>query len=164
VVPLFNCVQIRVHCSCIMSWMPQTALSDARYTDAVVLCVDDDKVILQVIKLTLEKNGFTVLTATHWRYALDIFENNPIDLVMLDYEMPEMKGHEVAVWIRSINPEVPIILHSGSSDIPAIAAKVTDAFIPKGVEPYVLVAAISNLIMKSRVGAVQRGTESPGDI
>jgi CheY-like chemotaxis protein len=154
VVPLFTCAQIQVHCSCIISWMPQTALSDARFTDAVVLCVDDDKVILHLIKLTLEKNGFTVLTATHWRYALDTFKNNPVDLVMLDYEMPDMKGHEVAAWIRSINPEVPIILHSSSSDIPAIATKVTDAFIPKGVEPYVLVAAISNLIMKRRVSRI----------
>jgi CheY-like chemotaxis protein len=152
-----------------MSWMPPTALSDAGRTDAVVLCVDDDKVILQLIKLTLEKNGFSVLTATHWRHALDTFKHNPIDLVMLDYQMPDMTGHEVAVWIRSINPEVPIILHSSSSDIPAIATKVTDAFIPKGVEPFVLVAAISDLIMKSRVsrlGTVQRGAESRegGDI
>jgi CheY-like chemotaxis protein len=135
--------------------MLQKALSDARCNDAVVLCVDDDSVVLDVIKLTLEKNGFTVLTATNWRRALDAFRETPIDLVMLDYEMPDMKGHEVAIQIRSVNPEVPIILHSGSSDIPEIATKVTDAFIPKGVEPYVLVAAISNLIMKRRVSRIQ---------
>jgi CheY-like chemotaxis protein len=135
--------------------MLQTALSDVRCNDAVVLCVDDDSVVLDVIKLTLEKNGFTVLTATNWRRALDAFRETPIDLVMLDYEMPDMKGHEVAIQIRSVNPEVPIILHSGSFDIPEIATKVTDAFIPKGVEPYVLVAAISNLIMKRRVSRIQ---------
>jgi len=70
---------------------------------------------------------------------------------MLDYEMPDMKGHEVTVLIRSINPKVPIILHSGSPDIPDFALKATDAFLQKGIETYVLVAAISNLIMKSRV-------------
>ena len=132
----------------------QPALSDTKCTDAVVLCVDDDMVVLDVIKLTLEKNGFTVLTATNWRRALDTFRETPVDLVMLDYEMPDMKGHEVAIQIRSVNPEVPIILHSGSSDIPEIATKVTDAFIPKGVEPYVLIAAISNLIMKRRVNRI----------
>jgi DNA-binding NtrC family response regulator len=138
-----------------MSWMSQTALSASRCTDAVVLCVDDDYVILHLLKITLEKNGFTVLTATNWCRALDAFTESPIDLVMLDYEMPDMKGHEVAIQIRSVNPGVPIILHSGSSDIPEIATKVTDAFIPKGVEPYVLVAAISNLIMKRRVSRLQ---------
>lgn len=130
--------------------IPQTALSVDRRADAVILCVDDDDVTLDVFKLTLEKNGFSVLTATNWRRALDTFRKNPVDLVMLDYEMPDMKGHEVAVLIRSINPKVPIILHSGSPDIPDFALKTTDAFLQKGIETYVLVAAISNLIMKSR--------------
>jgi CheY-like chemotaxis protein len=131
--------------------IPQAALSADRRADAVILCVDDDDVTLDVIKLILEKNGFSVFTATNWRSALDTFRKNPIDLVMLDYEMPDMKGHEVAVLIRSINPKVPIILHSGSPDIPDFALKATDAFLKKGIETYVLVAAISNLIMKSRV-------------
>lgn len=139
-----------------IEWMiPQTALSETRRTDALVLCVDDDNAILDVIKQTLEKNGFSVLTASNWRLALDAFKENPIDLVILDYEMPDLKGHEVAVKIRSVSPEVPIILHSGSPDIPESAARVTDAFIQKGAETYVLVAAISNLIMKSRVGRIR---------
>jgi CheY-like chemotaxis protein len=131
----------------------QTVLNADRYNDAVVLCVDDDTVILDVMKLILEKNGFSVLTATNWRHALDTFKSNPIDLVMVDYEMPDMKGHEVAMWIKDLNPEVPVILHSSSSNVPEIATKVTDAMIQKGVETHVLVAAISNLIMKSRVAS-----------
>jgi DNA-binding NarL/FixJ family response regulator len=72
--------------------------------------------------------------------------------------MPEMKGHEVAVQIRSINPEVPFILHSGSSDLPEIVRRVPDAFIPKGVETYILIAAISNLIVKAgRNGLARHG-------
>lgn len=129
------------------------ALIANRYTDAVVLCVDDDIVILDVVKLILEKNGFSVLTATNWQQALDAFRNNSIDLVMLDYEMPDVKGHEVAMRIRDLNPDVPIILHSGSSDVPEIAKRVTDALIQKGVETHILVATISNLIMKSRVAS-----------
>ncbi len=114
-----------------------------------MLCVDDDKMTLAFMELVLEKNGFSVHTAANWRCALDIFRENPIDLVMLDYEMPDMKGHELAMWIRSLKPEVPILLHSGSSDIPEIAIRLTDAIIPKGVEPCVLITSISNLIMRS---------------
>ncbi|SRR5579871_471039 len=127
----------------------QRTLSDKR-VGAVVLCVDDDHMTLAFMKLVLEKNGFSVHTAADWRCALNTIKENPIDLVMLDYEMPDMKGHELAVWIRSLNPEVPILLHSSSSDVPEIAIKVTDAVIPKGVEPCVLIASISNLIMRSR--------------
>jgi CheY-like chemotaxis protein len=131
----------------------QTVPNAGRYNDAVVLCVDDDAAILDVIKLILEKNGFSVLTATNWRHALDTFRNNSIDLVMIDYEMPDVKGHQVAMWMRGLNPDVPIILHSGSANVPEIATKVTDALIQKGVETHVLVATISNLIMKSRVAS-----------
>ena len=116
-----------------------------------MLCVDDDTMTLAIVKLTLQKNGFSVHIATNWNCALDAFRKNPIDLVLLDYEMPDMKGHEVAELIRRLKPEVPIILHSGSSDVPEIAIKLTDAVIPKGVEPCVLIASISNLIMRSRV-------------
>jgi len=135
---------------------PQTARSQANHSDAVILCVDDDDVILDIIRLTLEKNGFSVVTANNWRSALEAFKSNLIDLVMLDYEMPGMKGHEVAIWLRSVNPTVPIILHSGSSNIPDIATQTVDAFLPKGVETHVLVAAISELIMKSRMGGKPR--------
>jgi CheY-like chemotaxis protein len=153
---MFNYEQIPVHCSFMIPWMiPQKDLSDGRRADAVILCVDDDDVTLDVIKLTLEKNGFSVLTATNWRRALDTFRKNPIDLVMLDYEMPEMKGHEVAVLIRSIDPTVPIILHSGSPQIPDCAIKMTDAFLQKGVETHILVDAISNLIMNSQLNPIR---------
>ncbi len=126
----------------------QTTPQDSR-AGAVVLCVDDDKMTLVFMKLVLEKNGFSVHTAANWRCALDIFKENPIDLVMLDYEMPDMKGHELAMWIRSLKPEVPILLHSGSSNIPEIAIRLTDAVIPKGVEPCALIASICNLIIRS---------------
>jgi DNA-binding NtrC family response regulator len=120
-------------------------------TDAVVLCIDDDEKQLDLIKSTLERNGYCVLTTTNWRQALDLFVTGPIDLVIVDYEMPDIKGNELAVWIKGIDPQVPIVLHSGTPSIPEIAKKTTDACIPKDAEPYVLVAAISNLIMKRRI-------------
>jgi CheY-like chemotaxis protein len=135
---------------------PQTVRSQANHSDALVLCVDDDDANLDVMRLTLEKNGFSVITANNRHSALDAFKNNHIDLVMLDYAMPGMKGHEVAIQLRSVNPAVPIILHSRSSNIPDMTRRVVDALLPKGVETYILVAAISNLIMKNRVGDAPR--------
>lgn len=134
----------------IESMISQTTLPEDNRASAALLCVDDDNMVLAFMKLVLEKNGFFVHTAANWRCALDIFRENPIDLVMVDYEMPGMKGHELAIWIRSLKPEVPILLHSSSCDIPEIAIKATDSLIPKGVETRDLLAAIANLIMKSR--------------
>jgi CheY-like chemotaxis protein len=135
--------------SIILRMNTQAAVAIHRATDAVVLCVDDDNMTLTFLALILEKSGFAVLTANNWRQAMGIFRENHIDLVLLDYEMPEMKGHEVAILIRNLNSKIPIILHSGSSDIPEMAKRATDAHIEKGVEPYILIAAISRLIMKA---------------
>ena len=139
----------------------QTKIAVAKATDAVILCVDDDDMTLAFVALILKKNGFSVLTANNWRLALKTFRENAVDLVMLDYEMPEMKGHEVARLIRNLDSDVPMILHSSSSVIPEIARKVTDACIPKGVEPSILVAAISKLITKSRVTRIDAIRNTP---
>jgi two-component system response regulator MtrA len=119
--------------------------------NALVLCVDDDAAILDITKAILERKGFSVIVALDWRQAVEAFRSNPVDLVILDYEMPELKGHEVAIMIRSVNAEIPLILHSGATNIPEVAIKATDAVIQKGVDTSILVAAIEKLITKNRV-------------
>jgi DNA-binding NtrC family response regulator len=126
-----------------------TEYPQVKRNDAVVLYIDDDQTQLNLIKVTLEKNGYSVLATTNWRQALDLLAAG-VDLVIVDYEMPDIKGHELAVWIKGVDPDVPIVLYSGAPTIPDIAKKTTDACIPKDAEPYLLVAAISNLIMKRR--------------
>ena len=128
---------------------PPTSPSHALRKDTLLLCVDDDPAILTIIKRTLERQGFSVIAATHWRDAMDAFRNNPIDLVILDYEMPELKGDELAVLIRRDNSKVPLILHSGAPHIPEAAMKATDAFVEKGLDIHVLVAAVDKLIMRN---------------
>jgi DNA-binding NtrC family response regulator len=118
--------------------------------NALVLCVDDDAAILDITKAILERKGFSVITALDWRHAIEAIKNHPIDLVILDYEMPELKGHEVAIMIRRVNADVPLILHSGASSIPEVAIRTTDAFVQKGADTYTLVAAIEELITKNR--------------
>jgi two-component system autoinducer 1 sensor kinase/phosphatase LuxN len=124
-----------------------------------VFCIDDDEATLEVLKSTVETHGYSVLTCSNWQSAMDIFKRNTIDLVIVDYEMPPMSGYEVSLWIRSVSPRVPIILHSDSLDTSEIAIKRADACIPKGTEPSVLIAAISTLIMKSREPGGMRGEE-----
>ena len=128
-----------------------TENSFPRWTSpAVVLCIDDDEGTLAVMKWTVETNGYSALTSSNWRGALEIFQRHAIDLVIVDYEMPDMSGYEISLLIRSLSPEVPIILHSDSLDVSELARQRTDACIPKGTEPSVLIAAISTLIMKNR--------------
>ncbi len=158
---MFTFAQLLVKAQCNMCEVmhaPRLAVH-VRPTNAVVLCIDDDEVVLEVTHAILKKNGYSVLTATNGHRALEVFRENAVDLVLVDYEMPGMKGHEVAAEVRAFNPEVPVVLHSGAAEIPEIAIKLSDAFISKGSDTCVLVATIAHLIKKSRARAGRHRTE-----
>ena len=76
----------------------------------IVLCIDDDEVILRYEKALLERSGYAVLTAASAQQGLRLVTMCKCDAVLLDNEMPDMNGHEVAVEIRRARPELAIIL------------------------------------------------------
>jgi len=119
----------------------------------VLLCVDDDEVVLDVVQTVLERRGYCVLTATNGDQALEVFKENAVDLVLLDYEMPGMNGDEVFKKMKNLNPEVPVVLHSGSPEIPEAVLRAADAFVSKGSGYEQMLAAIEELITKKRMSA-----------
>jgi CheY-like chemotaxis protein len=98
---------------------------------AVLLCIDDNEDILECEKSFLECFGYTVLTARSGCRGLELASAYPIDVVIVDYVMPEMNGHEVAVAMRRLRPQAPIIMLSGAPDVPEQTMKQVDAFIAK---------------------------------
>ncbi|BBO77285.1 hypothetical protein DSCW_47020 [Desulfosarcina widdelii] len=82
-----------------------------------VLLVDDESMVLDVGEKLLKKIGYTVLTASSGESALDIYAQNAdrIDLVILDIIMPQMDGGEVFDRLKTINPDVAVLLASGYS-------------------------------------------------
>ena len=79
----------------------------------VVLFVDDEEMVLTVGSLMLQKLGCNVLTASRGQEAIDIFEKNEVDFVVLDMQMPGMSGYETYHQLKEIQPEVKILLASG---------------------------------------------------
>ena len=97
---------------------PTSSLGAAR-----ILIVDDDPHIREVIRFALQKAGFVTDEAVNGRDALDRFEANRPDLLVLDILMPEMDGTEVCRRIRYRGPSpageperVPIIFLSSKND------------------------------------------------
>ena len=95
-----------------------------------ILCIDDDDAILRYEKALLERSGYAVLTAASPQQGLRLVTMCKCDAVLLDYEMPEMNGHEVAFEIKRVRPELMVILLSGS-EVPTQALALVDAFVPK---------------------------------
>jgi CheY-like chemotaxis protein len=96
----------------------------------VILCVDDDTVILNYERVLLERSGYSVLTASSAQQALRLVSVCHCDAVLLDYEMPGMNGYEIATAIKRVRPELTVILLSGG-EVPSQALALVDAFIPK---------------------------------
>jgi signal transduction histidine kinase/CheY-like chemotaxis protein len=96
-----------------------SAESDARLIkgSGTLLIVDDEELVLDVGVNMLAKLGYTVLKARNGTEAVNIFEANKdkIKMVLLDIIMPDMGGGEVYDKIKSINPEVKVLLSSGYS-------------------------------------------------
>lgn len=86
--------------------------------NGTILLVDDDASLISWLTAMLIKLGFTVKGSTDTADALDIFEQNQadFDLVITDLTMPEMSGLELSDRIRQFNPEIPIIICTGSHD------------------------------------------------
>lgn len=110
-----------------------------------VLCVDDEKIGLRVRKIMLESHGFRVLTAGSGQQGLSLFDDHHIDLVVLDYYMPDLNGGDVAAEMRRRRPDVPIIFLSAYFSLPPAALELANAFITKGDPPDVLIEKIQQL-------------------
>jgi len=74
-----------------------------------VLVVDDDIRMLRMMQHILELEGYRVLTASNGESALDIFDEETPDLVLLDIMMPIMDGYAVCRRIREFS-QIPIIM------------------------------------------------------
>src|SRR5690349_9738602 len=66
-----------------------------------ILIVDDDELVRQTLEQTLRRHGHDVATAANGRLALEHLRNEPCQLVISDWEMPEMSGPELVRAVRS---------------------------------------------------------------
>ena len=93
-------------------------LRPARPDQTVILIVDDDVMVRNVARITLEADGYFTLTAHDGEEALHISREFPgtIHAVLSDVKMPKMDGLELRDWILKERPGVAILLMSGYVD------------------------------------------------
>ena len=109
--------------------MPRSVPSKSRRK--VLLCIDDNEAVLECLKSFLESFGYTVLIAPSGGLGLELASVYSVDVVIVDYVMPEMNGEEVAMEMRRLRPQAPIIMLSGTADVPKQTLKLVDALIAK---------------------------------
>ena len=96
-----------------------------------ILLVDDDEGARESIKLLLNIDRHNVVEARNGQEALAIFHQNILDLVIIDYFMPQMKGCELAAQIKLSAPYLPILLITAYVEKLVDMDKPVDAVLPK---------------------------------
>jgi CheY-like chemotaxis protein len=118
---------------------------DPEFQSGLLLCIDDNADVLECEKSFLESFGYTVLTAATGGKGLELASMYSVDVVIVDYLMPEMNGQEVAIEMRRLRPLAPIILLSDSRDVPKQTLHLVDAFVAKDRLASQLLPAIARL-------------------
>lgn len=110
---------------------PMRPLVESKSKKKVILCIDDDQSVLECEREFLTTFGYTVLTASSGHEGLKLASKNCVDVVIVDYCMPQMNGQEVAIEMRRLRPQATIIMLSGSVTVPQEALNTVDVFVRK---------------------------------
>ena len=122
-------------------------------TQIKVLVAEDDINIRMGLVDTLESEGYGVSQAKDGKMAMQLFDKDCFDLVLLDVMMPEKSGYDVCSDIRAINEDVPIIMLTakGEEIDKVVGLKLgADDYITKPFGIHELLARISAVLRRSK--------------
>ena len=135
---------------------------------ATVLVVDDDPVILKLLEVNFEMEGFEVVRASDGAMGLERAREVLPDIVILDVMMPRMTGYEVAKALREDagTAHIPIIFvtaRAQSSDVERGIELGVDDYVTKPFDPLDLIARVNALLARSQDEA-DPATEPTADV
>ena len=113
--------------------------------EPVVLCIDDDATNLLVRKALLQSIGYSVVTASTGLEGLNLLLHCAVAAVVLDFEMPDMNGAQVASEIKRMRPHMPVVMLSAHADLVANDLTHTEAYLIKGDNASALFEVLAKL-------------------
>jgi response regulator RpfG family c-di-GMP phosphodiesterase len=105
-----------------------------RADSPLLLIVDDEMRILAALRRCLRREGYQIITADSPRKAIRILEDQPVDLILSDHQMPGMTGMELLSLAAEQRPEAARVLITGWTESvtpEALRAADVRAMIPK---------------------------------
>lgn len=113
---------------------------------AEILVCDDDKDIVEAIEIYLTQEGYHILKAYDGEQAIQVLQNNKVDLLIIDVMMPKLDGIRATLKIREKNVLPIIILSAKSEDADKILGLNVgaDDYVTKPFNPLELVARVKS--------------------
>lgn len=128
-----------------------------------ILLVEDDEALRFIVKDNLEQNSYQVDDAEDGEIALELFNKNTFDLIILDVMLPKIDGFQLAEKIRKTNEQVPIIFLTARSMTEDKIMGLTiggDDYIPKPFSMEELLLKIKIFLRRSQTQPVNSSTIS----
>jgi len=113
-----------------------------------ILLVDDDPGVRCSVRMLLEIDDHIVTVASNGAEALDLFTQGQFDLVTTDFEMPIMRGDELAVKIKELSPNQPILMITAHGKELGDSENPVDSILTKPFTLNSLRGAIAKLLSK----------------
>jgi DNA-binding response OmpR family regulator len=120
-----------------------------------ILVVDDDPILMRLVKGVLAQKGYEVLTAGDGQEALQVIFAHKPDMVLLDVQMPRMDGWQTCSRIREVS-DIPVVMLTGMQTSEADVVRGLDY----GADDY-LIKPVGNRELVARVRAILRRAETP---
>ena len=142
-------------------------ITEAASGGEAVMVVDDEQIVRRSAKTMLERFGYSVVLAENGKEAVDLYRilADKIDVVLLDMTMPLMNGEQAFRELKTIRPDVRVILSSGYNEGEAVrrfAGKGLAGFIQKPYSATTLAQKVRAVMGEPRAGGV-REAESGQD-
>jgi DNA-binding response OmpR family regulator len=114
-----------------------------------ILLVEDERVAREALRRLFEQDSHTVVEANNGAEAFALFRSDKFDLVVVDFEMPFVKGNELAARIRTVSPNQPIVMVTGFHKRPGVDNPV-DAVVNKPFSSGHIRQVVSRLLSRGK--------------
>lgn len=120
------------------------------WKDKIILVAEDEEINYLFLEEVLNRTSAKVIWAKNGQEAVDLFKENPIDLVLMDLKMPEMNGYKAMKLIKEIK-NIPVIAQTAfamSGEREEILEAGFDGYISKPIKIPLLLTIINDCFVK----------------
>src|SRR5215207_6835505 len=111
---------------------------------ATVLWCDDEIELLKPQVMFLQDKGYTVMTSSNGLDAIEMVRDNPVDVVILDEQMPGLSGLETLSRIKAMQPGIPVVMITKNEE-----ENIMEEAIGSQISDYLIKPVKSNQILLS---------------